>query len=202
MKKLNEEKMKKLDNFWYYYKYHVLAGVFVLICIVTFIRDLHNRVDYDYSVAFVGNYGLQPEDTQNLQKWFEEKGKDLNGDGEVHVQIADYYLPDSDTANPQIYAANQTKFMADMQECMSMICFLSEENFEKLKEMGVLPVEREAYVGVSECKGFTEAGSPISVRDMIVGIRLMDEETKKSKNGERKTYFEESEKLLQKFIGE
>ena len=33
---INDDKKKKWDNFWYYYKYHVLAGVFVLVCIIIF----------------------------------------------------------------------------------------------------------------------------------------------------------------------
>ena len=90
---IDAEKKKKWDNFWYYYKYHVLAGAFILFCIIIFVKDMRGKVSYDYTVAFLGEYGIAQEDSTKLQKWFEEHAEDLNGDGEVHVQIADYSMP-------------------------------------------------------------------------------------------------------------
>lgn len=89
MKKLqgNEEAKKKWENFWYYYKYHVLAGVFILVCIIVFAKDMLSKIDYDYCVSVVGSYAVPEEDKAALQKWFEEHGEDLNEDGEIHVQV-------------------------------------------------------------------------------------------------------------------
>lgn len=204
MRKLqvDEEKKKKWDNFWYYYKYHVLGGVFALFCLFIFIRDLWTRVDYDYTVGFLGEYSLSEEDSESLQKWFEENGEDLNGDGEVQVQIADYPLPDGETgSDPQFFVANQTKFMADIQEGTSMLFFLNEGNYERFKKMDVFPADRE-QVQVKDCEGFRQTGNPISIQDMVVSMRLISEDSKMAADEEKQNYYKASEKLLKKFIGE
>ena len=55
MKKVqgNEEAKKKWENFWYYYKYHVLAGVFVPVSYTHL--DVYKRQS--------GNY--------NCRRWFQ-----------------------------------------------------------------------------------------------------------------------------------
>ena len=204
MKKVqgNEEAKKKWENFWYYYKYHVLAGVFVLVCILVFAKDMMAKIDYDYCVSLVGNYAVPEEDKAALQKWFEERAEDLNEDGEIHVQIADYFLPGENDAgfDPQMYAASQTKLTVDLQEGTSMIYFLSEDNYQKFLEMDAFPKEEET-VNIEECKGFEELGSPTSMEDMVVTMRLMYEDSKLGKNNEIQNYFEKSKALLHEFIG-
>ena len=55
-----------------------------------------SKVDYDYDIAFVTDYMIADEDSQALQSYFEANAEDLNGDGEVHVQIQNYVLPPDD----------------------------------------------------------------------------------------------------------
>ena len=37
---MKEETRKKIDNFWYYYKIHVLVVVFILFVASVFIKDI------------------------------------------------------------------------------------------------------------------------------------------------------------------
>lgn len=199
---INDDKKKKWDNFWYYYKYHVLAGAFVLFCVIVFVKDMIAKVDYDYCISVIGNYPVQEEDTQVLQNWFEEHAEDLNGDGEIHVQIADYYLPPEGEAgyDPQVYAASQTKLMVDLQEGTSMIYFLDKANYEKLQEMEAFPKQEET-VEVKDCRGFQEIGSPTYLKDMIMTMRLMYDDSKLGKDEEIRDYFDSSESLMKQFVG-
>lgn len=200
IQKGKEERKKKWENFWYYYKYHVLVGVFVLVCIIFFVKDMKEGIEYDYSVGVVGNYMLPEEDRVSMQKWFEEHAEDLNGDGEVHVLIADYCLPKENDAgfDPQMQMANQTKFTVDVQEGTSMIYFLSEDNYKKFME--VFPEEEETVM-IQECSGFREIESPASMKDMVVTLRLLDKDSKIGKDREIKKYFEKCEILLDEFVG-
>lgn len=199
---VNEESKKKWDNFWYYYKYHVLAGIFVLVCIIVFAKDMLSKIEYDYCVSLVGDYAVPEEDKTDLQNWFEEHAEDLNGDGEIHVQVADYFIPEEGQSgyDPQILAASQTKLTVDLQEGTSMIYFLSDSNYERYKEMEAFP-ELEETVKVKDCSGFAEIGSPASMEDMIVTMRLMYEDSKLGKDEEIQNYYEVNEKLLNQFIG-
>lgn len=199
---INDDKKKKWDNFWYYYKYHVLAGAFALVCIIIFAKDMMSKIDYDYCVSVIGNYSMPEEDAQALQNWFEEHAEDINEDGEVHVQIADYYLPPEGDAgyDPQVYAASQTKLMVDLQEGTSMIYFLDKANYEKLQEMEAFPKQEET-VEVKECNGFQEIGSPAYLEDMIMTMRLMYDDSKLGKDEEIRGYFDSSESLMKQFVG-
>nr|WP_317361144.1 hypothetical protein [uncultured Blautia sp.] len=199
---INDDKKKKWDNFWYYYKYHVLAGVFILFCIIIFAKDMMSKIDYDYCVSVIGNYSMPEEDAQALQNWFEEHAEDINEDGEVHVQIADYYLPPEGEAgyDPQIYAASQTKLMVDLQEGTSMIYFLDKANYEKLQEMEAFPKQEET-VEVKDCDGFQKIGSPAYLKDMIMTMRLMYDDSKLGKDEEIRAYFDSSESLMKQFVG-
>lgn len=160
------------------------------------------KVDYDYCISVIGNYPVQEEDTQVLQDWFEEHAEDLNEDGEIHVQIADYYLPPEGEAgyDPQIYAASQTKLMVDLQEGTSMIYFLDKANYEKLQEMEAFPKQEET-VEVKDCSGFQEIGSPAYLKDMIMTMRLMYDDSKLGKDEEIRDYFDSSESLMKQFVG-
>lgn len=201
---MDTEKKKKWDNFWYYYKYHVLAGVFILFCVIIFVKDMTGKVDYDYTVAFLGEYGVTQEDSANLQQWFEERAKDLNGDGEVHVDIADYSMPsdDSQGANPQMVMASQTKLTVDIQEGTSMIYFINEDNYEKFKDMEVFPEGWETYKKAEDCAGYQEAGSPASLKGMGITLRLVGEIEDQKKQESWETYYKASEELMQAFTGE
>ena len=201
---LSEEKKKKIDNFFYYYKFHVLIGAFILIFLIIFIKDMVTKIDYDYSVAFLGNYGMSSDDSLALQQWFEEHGEDLNGDGEVHVQISDYSCPGDgeEGYDPQVFAAMQTRFIVDVQEGTSMIYFLNQEKYEDYKDEGVFPANAEDYTSIQDCQGYKEAGSPQSAREYMVALRIIDESSGLSEDEEIQDYYTANEKLLREFIGE
>ena len=201
---LSEETKKKVENFFYYYKFHVLLGAFVLFFLIIFIRDMVTKIEYDYSIAFLGNYSLTEEDSQAFQTWFQEHGEDLNGDGEVHVQLSDYSCPDEedDGFDPQVFAAMQTRFIVDVQEGTSMIFFLNQEKYEDYKDEGVFPANAEDYTSIQDCQGYKEAGSPQSAGEYMVALRIIDESSGLSEDEEIQDYYTANEKLLREFIGE
>ena len=184
---MKDETRKKVDNFWYYYKFHVLIGAFLLFMVVVFVKDMLSKVDYDYDIAFVTDYMIADED--------------LNGDGEVHVQIQNYVLPPDDAQgyDPQMLAAGQTKMTVDLQEGTSMIFFISQQNFEKFKDAGVFPEKLEDFAKVEDCAAYAEMGEPASVKDLYVAMRSL-EGTKMEKNEEKTAYYDACETLLDKFV--
>ena len=198
---MKDETRKKVDNFWYYYKFHVLIGAFLLFMVVVFVKDMLSKVDYDYDIAFVTDYMIADEDSQALQSYFEANAEDLNGDGEVHVQIQNYVLPldDAQGYDPQMLAAGQTKMTVDLQEGTSMIFFISQQNFEKFKDAGVFPEKLEDFAKVEDCAAYAEMGEPASVKDLYVAMRSL-EGTKMEKNEEKTAYYDACETLLDKFV--
>lgn len=195
---MKEETRKKIDNFWYYYKIHVLVVVFILFVAGAFIKDIVTKVDYDYSVAFVTEEMMTNEEISSIQSVFEREAEDLNGDGEIHVEVQNYTIPQGDSADPQLVAAGQTKLTVDIQEGTSMIFFLSPGCYESYKDSGVLPADESEYIKFSDCTGYEEAGSPKELGDLMGALRLV-EDTKLKKDQNKMDYYEANKELFEKF---
>ena len=195
---MKEETRKKIDNFWYYYKIHVLVVVFILFVASVFIKDIVTKVDYDYSVAFVTEEMMTNEEISSIQSVFEREAEDLNGDGEIHVEVQNYTIPQGDSADPQLVAAGQTKLTVDIQEGTSMIFFLSPGCYESYKDSGVLPADESEYIKFSDCTGYEEAGSPKELGDLMGALRLV-EDTKLKKDQNKMDYYEANKELFEKF---
>lgn len=195
---MKEETRKKIDNFWYYYKIHVLVVVFILFVASVFIKDIVTKLDYDYSVAFVTEEMMTNEEISSIQSVFEREAEDLNGDGEIHVEVQNYTIPQGDSADPQLVAAGQTKLTVDIQEGTSMIFFLSPGCYESYKDSGVLPADESEYIKFSDCTGYEEAGSPKELGDLMGALRLV-EDTKLKKDQNKMDYYEANKELFEKF---
>lgn len=195
---MKEETRKKIDNFWYYYKIHVLVVVFILFVASVFIKDIVTKVDYDYSVAFVTEEMMTNEEISSIQSVFEREAEDLNGDGEIHVEVQNYTIPQGDSADPQLVAAGQTKLTVDIQEGTSMIFFLSPGCYESYKDSGVLQADESEYIKFSDCTGYEEAGSPKELGDLMGALRLV-EDTKLKKDQNKMDYYEANKELFEKF---
>lgn len=197
---MKEETRKKIDNFWYYYKIHVLVVVFILFVAGVFIKDIVTKVDYDYSVAFVTEEMMTDEEISSIQSVLEKEAEDLNGDGEIHVEVQNYTIPQGDSADPQLVAAGQTKLTVDIQDGTSMIFFLSHGCYESYKDSGVLPEDESEYIKFSDCTGYEEAGSPKELGDLMGALRLV-EDTKLEKDQSKMDYYEANKELFEKFTG-
>ena len=197
---MKEETRKKIDNFWYYYKIHVLVVVFILFVAGVFIKDIVTKVDNDYSVAFVTEEMMTDEEISSIQSVLEKEAEDLNGDGEIHVEVQNYTIPQGDSANPQLVAAGQTKLTVDIQDGTSMIFFLSPGCYESYKDSGVLPADESEYIKFSDCTGYEEAGSPKELGDLMGALRLV-EDTKLKKDQNKMDYYDANKELFEKFTG-
>lgn len=192
--KEKKEFQGKWENFWYYYKYHVIAAVFAVIMIAVFIHDKMKQIEYDYKVAVVTDVNISEEQIDSLEKAFAERADDRNKDGEIHVQVSNYLIQKENASNPQIEMANQTKFMADVQSGESMIFIYSDAIYDAFKDQEVFDVPDGVQVKLSECKGNTEK----ELNDLNIGLRIF-KGTPLEEKEELNAYYKDSQKLLQRF---
>lgn len=73
------------QNFWEYYKVHMLFAAMIIFMVVIGVRSCANRVDNDLSITYFGeNAMLTPAKLEmHLEKWSE----DIDGDGQVTINI-------------------------------------------------------------------------------------------------------------------
>lgn len=128
-------KAERRQNWWYYYKYHVLIGaVLVGICVSLLCSALGiGQTRPDYAVAYVGTAGLSEETVAALQAALAELGRDENGDGEVYVAVNQYVSYSTGDSDSLYYAqAANAQLIADITSCDSYFFLLEDpEAFQK-----------------------------------------------------------------------
>lgn len=192
---------KKWENFWYYHKFHVIIGVFAIAVIAVFVRDKVKQIDYDYTVAVVTGEGIPQDAIDELQSVLENIAADRNNDKKVHVLIQNYAIGDKngESSNPQITMANQQKFIVDAQTGTSMILIYTDEVYEMYKDQGLFAVEGGIPVKMEECSAFADVKGGDSLRNLNISLRNIDESLW-SKEKDLKAYYEDSERLLERFV--
>lgn len=166
---------EKIQNWWYYHKWHVLIALVVIALVwdlgTDILTERKNRPDYN--VAYVGSSYL-PEDTvAQLTEALAQLGEDLNGNGKVQVALHQYiaYARETNDAsaamvNQSMVYSGQVQLAADFEECTSFF-FLLEDPEQFQEDYGILvrpdggfPEEtgegaRDVYLAWSDCPVLT-----------------------------------------------
>lgn len=92
---------KKLQNFWFYYKKHLLIGLAALLVLLYLGIQKCSTAKPDYHIGLVRAAACTEAELKALEDAFTAAGTDVNGDGQVLVQIHTYFAdlagaPDAD----------------------------------------------------------------------------------------------------------
>lgn len=183
------------ENFWYYYKYHVLAALFAALMIGMFIKDKISQIHYDYRVAVLTEQAMGEEVLTTLQESFEAVALDLEKDGKVQIEIMNYVTSKGEAMNPQLEMANQTKLIGDLEAGDSMIFLYSDEIYEVYKSEGIFDVEEGNKIKLSQCKANKEE----KLDSLNISMRVV-KGTPLEKKKDKMAYYKESESLLERFV--
>ena len=119
----------KWENFWFYHKWHVFATIAAVFIVGTLVYDIATKVDPDYQVALLTQKSYPQEMLNQLSEEMSKYGYDLNGDGNVIVQINSYVLAQEDESasesenleeameqqiDPYTQMASVTRFSVDL----------------------------------------------------------------------------------------
>ncbi|MGM9536997.1 MAG: hypothetical protein ACI3VN_01555 [Candidatus Onthomonas sp.] len=122
---------EKLANWWYYHKAHILIGALVILFVSYLVWQTVRTPEADYTIGWVGAYALDSAAEDQITQGLAQYGEDLNGDGQVYIQI--HQMPLNLAAALEQEGANSetelTSFMAleaDMSACQSVI-FLTDD---------------------------------------------------------------------------
>ena len=78
----------RLDNFWFYHKWHVLVTAFVVfVVLVCLLQSRENKKD-DVTLMFAGPYKLSATEMASLRMGLNDvMPEDFNGDGEKYAEM-------------------------------------------------------------------------------------------------------------------
>ena len=121
---------EKRKNWWYYHKWHVVICVGLLAILGSIVWNALHQVKPDYQIAYVGTNALPDDTAAAVEACFAALGEDLNGDGEVVVQMVQY--ASSDESDPQTVMAAEVRLMADLTSHESYFFLLEDpEQFQR-----------------------------------------------------------------------
>ncbi len=122
---------QKVKNFWFYHKIKVFTAVFLVAVLAVGIQQCARRESFDSEVVLYSYYSYTSSQLDALEAQLELYGQDLNGDGEVNIQIIDCSFGESEPYEQQ--NAKNTKLTAVLASNDNALLFITDgESFDKL----------------------------------------------------------------------
>lgn len=91
--KLKSPFLKKLDNFFYHYKWHTIIAAFLAVVILVCSLQTCSKEPYDIEVMYAGPKNLNSQQTVlDIQNAFGLVAEDVNEDGKSNARLVSYWV--------------------------------------------------------------------------------------------------------------
>ena len=85
--------LKKLDNFFYHYKWHTIIAVFLAVVILVCSLQTCSKEEYDVEIMYAGPKNLNDaQAVLDIQNAFAQVATDKNGDGHTTARLVSYWV--------------------------------------------------------------------------------------------------------------
>lgn len=138
-----------LENFFYHYKWHSIAALFLIFVILFCTLQTCTRTTFDSYVIYAGGKNLRIYDEAAGEALYrpvcnamDKYVSDFDGDGNRHVSFLDIYIPSGkeilelesqgNTPSPSLLKENRDNFNQHMLYGDYYICIISEDLFKDL----------------------------------------------------------------------
>lgn len=191
---------EKWDNFWFQYKWHVIAITAVTVILAILITQCATRTKYDLEVVYFTYTAALDEQTNKIADYLEQYAEDLNGDGEIHIQIVNTSFTKS-SGDTQYQYTMMTKLQAMIAGDENAILYITDsESYKYLDEIskdGGL-FEDVPYKFGEDFYNATESEQLGKLPEGLqISCRRITETTMENKKDAAKAY-ESAKKLLEK----
>lgn len=160
---------QKWNNFWYYHKWHVIAGALAVLVAAFLIREMVMRENPDYEFGLVTETEAPQAVLDDMESKLELGAKDRNGDGRIVVQINNYAVGDSDQ-NPDVVAANRTRLIGDFQTGSVMLYFADQTGYDYMENQDGWDDSHKAMQMPDALQGYGV--------ELTAGMRVLNPENK------------------------
>jgi hypothetical protein len=120
---------QRLENWFYYNKLWVLAGLVILWVIGSMLWNVLGigQTSPDYTISYVGRLKLPEDCAVALENAVAQFGEDLNGDGEVVIKLDQHVVTDNSYADNATYSYGaEITVLADITEGESHFFLLED----------------------------------------------------------------------------
>lgn len=145
---------EKWTNFWYYYKIHVIVGIFLIVVAAFTVSECMHRVNYDLEISYYSSTPIKDEGVEKFKEIIKKACEDVNENGSVDVGIASCFA-DPENASEQTQAVFM-KLSAEIAAGESMVYLFDDkykeimdrgysESAQEIFEIGSIPEVKEAF---------------------------------------------------------
>ena len=193
---------ERLDNYWYHYKWHTVAAIFVIIVVLVCTLQMCSKTEYDIQILYAGDKAIDrtskggdiPEYTK-ITTALSGRAEDYNGDGEVNLSFVDkYVLTDGQMSEieatlgegeelPYSLLAQNAEDLGEMLVYGDFfLCFLSPEIYEQFKSKSDVDIFynlRDVGAGLGDDAFYSDTAIKLSSLDFysVSGISSLPEDT-------------------------
>ena len=202
--KIQSPFMKKLENFWYHYKWHSLIALFLVLTVVICSVQMCNREDYDVYILYAGPDEIKMTAAEGLSEYrvmhttLKQAVGDYDENGEASLNLQTLFLPSAEEIERinQINKEQNTGLEVRTDEVMKnadqfdglmmiseyYLCILSEANYlaYRGKSDGFF-VSLTPYVGDADVSYYEGATNAVYLHSTafgrLPGLADLDEKT-------------------------
>ena len=117
---------EKAANFWFQYKWHTIAIAFITVVLAVLIAQCASRVEPDFSIVYFSYTPIMDDQLKHVTEYFEKFASDLNGDGEVNVQVVNCSF--SNNGTNQYKSTILTKLQAILVSDQKALLFITDKD--------------------------------------------------------------------------
>lgn len=195
-KQKNDEKptfRSRLENFWYFYKWHTIIGGIVLFGVVLALFQFFRTTDPDAYMMYVGPSTLFVKNKEEMARRAEDFLDDYNDDGDKYLYLLEITVAVGEDIPYTAYETNvdaRKRFSTEIAAGESLIYLLEESYYLELAKLDVLtPLDEvidldlipdntydEYAIRVSELDFFKQDGYSSIPDDTLLCFRHSPEE--------------------------
>lgn len=149
-----QTRKEKLANFWYHYKWFVIAAVFVLILVVSLLVNILSKPTYDNSFIIISEKSFTGSQ-YFIKEPLEKMSGDVNGDGKILVKVMEFQLAtgEGNAMTPQMQDMSYAKIIGEISDRREFVFMLDEEGYRNLKSVGIEFEDISSFTGEDEPQG-------------------------------------------------
>ena len=123
---------ERVENFWYYHKWAVIITAFLIVTFSVAVKQCADREKFDTEFVLFSYNTFTGAEMDAIEDEYEKYAEDLNGDGEVHVQLIDCSYSDKELSDQQ--NAKRDKLTAILASNKNALVFIvDDETFDFLE---------------------------------------------------------------------
>ncbi len=126
---------EKLENFWYHYKWHTIAVIAIIIILAITVAQCAAREKYDFTTVMVTYSTVTDGRISEIEKYLEQFGEDINGDGKVNIQVVNCIVP-TNTNNLQANQSSSVRLQAMLVgEPSALLYIVDKKGYDYLQSI-------------------------------------------------------------------